>query len=156
MNLFTRIRFHIIGVKFLYHYQINMHIVLWQLTLVLCNLIPEHTQFSNSIFCHCAYIYVYQPSTKFVIESYTTVELFVCISCKRQIGDTISGSAIEYGLNIQFLSRPRLGNLAVIPSKSRSSSVANQTQFDQSFVVLSPIIYIVECNAEPFEHHSGS
>ena len=50
-------------------------------------------------------------------------------------------------LNIQFVSRQRLGNLAVIPSKSRSSSAANQTLFDQSFAVLSPIFW----NAMP--HH---
>ena len=47
-------------------------------------------------------------------------------------------------LNIQLVHRPGVGNLAVISSKSRSSSAANQTLFDQSFAVLTarPYKYI--------------
>ena len=41
-------------------------------------------------------------------------------------------------LNVQFVSRPRLGTLAIIPSKSRASSAANQTMFDNSFAVQGP------------------
>ena len=41
-------------------------------------------------------------------------------------------------LNVQFVSRPRLGTLAIIPSKSRTSSAANQTMFDNSFAVQGP------------------
>ena len=40
--------------------------------------------------------------------------------------------------NVQFVSLPRLGTLAIIPSKSRTSSAANQTLFDNSFVVQGP------------------
>ncbi len=38
-------------------------------------------------------------------------------------------------LNVQFVSRPRLGNLAVIPSARKTSSSANQSLFDNSFAV---------------------
>ena len=41
-------------------------------------------------------------------------------------------------LNVQFVSLPRLGTLAIIPSKSRTSSAANQTLFDNSFAVQGP------------------
>ena len=44
-------------------------------------------------------------------------------------------------LNIKFVSRPRLGNLAVIPPKKRSSSAANQNLFDQSFAVQGPVLW---------------
>ena len=50
-------------------------------------------------------------------------------------------------LNIQFVCQPRLGNLAVIPPESRSSSAANQTLFDKLFAVLGPLLW----NAMP--HH---
>ena len=53
-------------------------------------------------------------------------------------------------LNIAFVSRPRLGNLAVIPPKNKSSSAANQTLFDSSFAVQGPILW----NAMP--HHLNS
>ena len=46
-----------------------------------------------------------------------------------------------------FVSRPRLGNLAVVPSKSKTSSAANQTLFDSSFAMQGPILW----NAMP--HH---
>ena len=38
-------------------------------------------------------------------------------------------------MHIQFVSRPRLGNHAIIPSKRRVSSAANQTLYDNSFAV---------------------
>ena len=44
-------------------------------------------------------------------------------------------------LNVQFVSRPRLGTLAIIPSKSRTSSAANQTLFDNSFAVQGPKLW---------------
>ena len=56
----------------------------------------------------------------------------------------------SHDLNIQFVSRPRRGNLAVIPSKSQSSSAAIQSLFDQSFAMLGPILW----NAMP--HHLNS
>ena len=46
-----------------------------------------------------------------------------------------------------FVSRPRLGNLAVVPPKSKTSSAANQTMFDSSFAMQGPILW----NAMP--HH---
>ena len=49
-------------------------------------------------------------------------------------------------LNIQFVSRPRLGNHAVIPSKRRVSSAANQTLYDNSFAVQGPKLW----NAIPY------
>ena len=50
-------------------------------------------------------------------------------------------------LKVSFVSRPRLGNLAVVPPKSKTSSAANQTLFDSSFAVQGPILW----NAMP--HH---
>ena len=44
-------------------------------------------------------------------------------------------------LNVQFVSRSRLGTLAIIPSKSRTSSAANQTLFDNSFAVQGPKLW---------------
>ena len=44
-------------------------------------------------------------------------------------------------LNVLFVSRPRLGNLAVIPSKRRTSSTANLTLFDNSFAVQGPKLW---------------
>jgi hypothetical protein len=50
-------------------------------------------------------------------------------------------------LQVRFVSWPRLGNLAVVPPTSKSSSAANQTLFDNSFAVQGPILW----NAMP--HH---
>ena len=44
-------------------------------------------------------------------------------------------------LNVQFASRPRLVTLAIVPSKSRTSSAANQTPFDNSFAVQGPKLW---------------
>ena len=44
-------------------------------------------------------------------------------------------------LNVQFVSRPRLGTLAIIPSKSRTSSATNQTLFYNSFAVQGPKLW---------------
>ena len=49
-------------------------------------------------------------------------------------------------LQVQFISRPRFGNLAVIPSKCRTSSAANQSLFDNSFAVQGPKLW----NAIPY------
>ena len=49
-------------------------------------------------------------------------------------------------LNVQFVSRPRLGNLAVIPSAQKASSSANQSLFDNSFAVHGPKLW----NAMPY------
>ena len=49
-------------------------------------------------------------------------------------------------LEVQFVSRPRFGNLAVIPSKFPSSSAANQSLYDQSFAVQGPKLW----NAIPY------
>ena len=55
-------------------------------------------------------------------------------------------------LEVSFVSRQRLGNLAVVPPKSKTSSAANQTlfDFDNSFAVQGLILW----NAMP--HHPGS
>ena len=52
--------------------------------------------------------------------------------------------------NVQFVSRTRLGTLAIIPSKSRTSSAANQTLFDNSFAVQGPKLW----NAMPHNLNS--
>ena len=46
-------------------------------------------------------------------------------------------------LNILFVSHLKLGNLAVIPSKRRTSSTANLTLFDNSFAVQGPKLWNV-------------
>ena len=49
-------------------------------------------------------------------------------------------------INVQFVSRPRFGNLAVIPSACRHSSAANQSLYDNSFAVIGPKLW----NAMPY------
>ena len=49
-------------------------------------------------------------------------------------------------LNVQFVSRPRFGNLAVIQSACRASSIANQSLYDNSFAVKGPKLW----NAMPY------
>ena len=44
-------------------------------------------------------------------------------------------------LEVNFISSPRFGNLAVIPSKSKISSAASQTLFDDSFAVQGPKLW---------------
>ena len=44
-------------------------------------------------------------------------------------------------VNIQFVSRPRLGNLATIPSAKRSSTAANMSVYDKSFAVMGPKLW---------------
>ena len=44
-------------------------------------------------------------------------------------------------LNIQFVARPRLGKLAIIPSTQKCSSAANQSLFDISFAVKGPKLW---------------
>ena len=44
-------------------------------------------------------------------------------------------------LKVSFVSRPKLGNLAVVPPKGKTSSAANQTLFDSSFAVQGPILW---------------
>ena len=49
-------------------------------------------------------------------------------------------------LNVQFVARPRFGNLAVIPPPRKNSSAANQSLFDSSFAVQGPKLW----NAMPY------
>ena len=49
-------------------------------------------------------------------------------------------------LNVQFVTRPRFGNIDVIPSKSRVSIAANQSLYDSSFAVQGPKLW----NAIPY------
>ena len=49
-------------------------------------------------------------------------------------------------LNIQFVVRPRMGNLAVIPPTRRKSTAANQSLYDHSFAVMGPKLW----NAMPY------
>ena len=49
-------------------------------------------------------------------------------------------------LNVQFVTRPRFGNNAVIPSKSRVSTAANQSLHDSSFAIQGPKLW----NAIPY------
>ena len=44
-------------------------------------------------------------------------------------------------LNVQFVTRPRFGNIAVIPSKSRVSTAANQSLYDSSLAVQGPKLW---------------
>ena len=49
-------------------------------------------------------------------------------------------------LNIQFVTRPRFGNLAIIPSARKNSTAANQSLFDNLFAVQGPNLW----NAIPY------
>ena len=49
-------------------------------------------------------------------------------------------------VNIQFVLRPRFGNLASIPPTRRTSSAANQSLYDNSFAVMGPKLW----NAMPY------
>ena len=49
-------------------------------------------------------------------------------------------------INVQFVSRPRLGNLAIVPSACRFSSVANRSLYESSFSVIGPKLW----NAMPY------
>ena len=49
-------------------------------------------------------------------------------------------------LNIQFVTRPRFGNLAIIPSARKNSTAANQSLFNNSFAVQGPKLW----NAIPY------
>ena len=49
-------------------------------------------------------------------------------------------------LNVQFVTRPRFGNIAVIPSTSRVTTAANQSLYDSSFAVQGPKLW----NAIPY------
>ena len=55
-------------------------------------------------------------------------------------------------INVQFVSRPRFGNLAIIPSACRNSSAANQSLYDSSFAVTGPKLW----NAMPYHLNSIS
>ena len=46
-------------------------------------------------------------------------------------------------INVQFVSRPRLGNLTVVPSAYKYSSAANQSLYDNSFAVTGPKLWNV-------------
>ena len=49
-------------------------------------------------------------------------------------------------IDVQFVSRPRLGNLAIVPSACRFSSVANRSLYECSFSVIGPKLW----NAMPY------
>ena len=55
-------------------------------------------------------------------------------------------------IGVQFVSRPRLGNLATIPSACKHSSSANQSLYDSSFSVIGPKLW----NAMPYYLNSIS
>ena len=55
-------------------------------------------------------------------------------------------------INVQFVTRPRFGNLAIIPSACKYSSAANQSLYDSSFAVLGPKLW----NAMPYHLNSIS
>jgi hypothetical protein len=55
-------------------------------------------------------------------------------------------------INVQFVSRPRLGNLAIIPSACKSSTTANHSLYDSSFAVIGPKLW----NAMPYYLNSIS
>ena len=55
-------------------------------------------------------------------------------------------------IDVQFVSRPRFGNLAIIPSACRNSSAANQSLYDSSFAVIGPKLW----NAMPYHLNSIS
>ena len=44
-------------------------------------------------------------------------------------------------LQVQFVSRPRLGNLAKIPSVNKSATTANRSLYDASFAVMGPKLW---------------
>ena len=50
-------------------------------------------------------------------------------------------------LNIEFYSRPRLGNLAKVPPINRCASAANVTRYETSFAVRGPKLW----NAIPYK-----
>ena len=52
----------------------------------------------------------------------------------------------SYDLNIQFVTRSRFGNLAIIPSSRKNRTAANQSLFDNSFAVQGPKLW----NAIPY------
>ena len=49
-------------------------------------------------------------------------------------------------LKIQFVSRPRFGNLAIVPPAKKSASAAHQSMYDRSFAVMGPRLW----NAMPY------
>ena len=55
-------------------------------------------------------------------------------------------------INVQFVSRPRLGNLAVVPSAYKYSSAANKSLYDNLFAVTGPKLW----NAMPYHFNSIS
>ena len=55
-------------------------------------------------------------------------------------------------INVQFVSRPRLGNFAVVPSAYKYSSAANQSLYDNSFAVTGPKLW----NVMPYHLNSIS
>ena len=58
----------------------------------------------------------------------------------------ILNSVTTNDLNIEFVSRPRLGNLAKVPMARRSVYTANQSIYEKSFAVMGPKLW----NAMPY------
>ena len=68
-------------------------------------------------------------------------ERFIILHMWKILNETASND-----LNIQFVTRPRFGNLAKIPSARKNNTAANQSLFDNSFAVQSPKLW----NAIPY------
>ena len=58
----------------------------------------------------------------------------------------ILNGATSNDLNIQFVSRPRFGNLAIVPPAKKSASAAHRSTYDRSFTVMGPTLW----NAMPY------
>ena len=69
-------------------------------------------------------------------------ERFIILHIMWKILNEIASS----DLNIQFVTPPRFGNLAKIPSARKNSTAANQSLFDNSFAVQGPKLW----NAIPY------
>ena len=68
-------------------------------------------------------------------------ERFIILHMWKILNKTASND-----LNILFVTRPRFGNLAKIPSARKNSTAANQSLFDNSFAVQGPMLW----NAIPY------
>ncbi len=68
-------------------------------------------------------------------------ERYIILHMWKLLNNTTSND-----LQVQFVSRPRLGNLAKIPTVNRSSTAANSSLYDASFAVMGPKLW----NAIPY------
>ena len=63
-------------------------------------------------------------------------ERFIILHMWKILNETASND-----LNIQFVIRPRFGNLAIIPSARKNSTSVNRSLFDNSFAVQGPKLW---------------